>query len=187
MAELRPQRRLFVREWLTDRNASAAYLRAGYKAKTPEIASAHASRLAADGKVKDAIRFGLAAIDARLDAEADRYVKENDALALSRISDIATWDAEGHVTMGASDTISDAAMAAIKKLTVRRLRKPGDEGIIEERIELELHGKDSPLERALKMVGKLKQDAAPAAHIEIIVGTPGFTAGVESMVAEIVP
>jgi len=176
---LRWQRRLFVRELLVDRNAAAAYRRAGYRAATAEAAAANASRLIADDRVAEAIRLGIADIDARLGQDAEQAARENFALATSRLTDIVTWDEHG-LKVKPSSEIPDLAMATVKKVRVKRTLRPDPSGLsthlIDEVMEFELHDKNSALDRALRMFGRLKADA-PGSGVAVTIvveGTPGL-------------
>jgi phage terminase small subunit len=184
LAALEPRQRLFVREYLIDRNASQAYRRAGYHPATDEAAGAHSSRLVAKGSVSLAIRLGSEAIDAALNDEAEQAVRENMALATSRLSDVMSWgeDSEGRpfATVKGSGEVTDRAMAAVKSVKIKRTLRPDSSGtathLIDEHLEVTLHDKGAALERVLRMTGRLKADSAgPAVAVQIIVeGTPGL-------------
>lgn len=176
---LRWQQRLFVREYLVDRNGAAAYRRAGYRAKTAEAASANASHLTAVHSVAEAVRLGIADIDARLGLDAEVAARENFALATASPSDVMTWSDNG-VKIIPSNEIPERARAALKKVRIKRTLRPDPSGLathlIDELMEFEMHDKNSALERVLKMAGRLKPDGSGeglTVHI-IVEGTPGL-------------
>lgn len=75
---LNPKQRVFVREFLKDKNATRAYIAAGYGKKG---AAAAASRMLRNVKVAEAVEKGLARLEAKLDISAERI--------LSRLADFA--------------------------------------------------------------------------------------------------
>lgn len=81
MTKLSPKHRIFVREYLKDRNASRAYIAAGYGKKNAAIS---ASRLLKNVKVAVAIDQGMAKLEAKLDITAERNLR--------RIAEIAYHD-----------------------------------------------------------------------------------------------
>ena len=78
----------FVEEYLRDRNASAAYLRAGYSAKNDNTAAACSSRLLRDAKV-------AAAIEARLQP-VQKAVENATELTVARVVKGLLREAELH-------------------------------------------------------------------------------------------
>src|SRR5262245_28904652 len=73
----------FVREYLVDLNAAAAYLRAGYKAKSPAVASANAARLIASDSIQARVAELARAQHDRLEVTADRVLAAIAAIAFS--------------------------------------------------------------------------------------------------------
>lgn len=69
---LPPKHRLFVREYLKDRNAARAYRAAGYPGKGAEVS---ACRLLKDANVAAAVEKGLAKLEAKLDISVERTIK----------------------------------------------------------------------------------------------------------------
>jgi hypothetical protein len=84
---LSPRHRLFVMEYLKDRNGAAAYRRAGYQPGSPRAAEAHASRLVSSGKVAAAIAEESADIAERMKVSVDEVV--------GGLRKEATFDGEG--------------------------------------------------------------------------------------------
>jgi phage terminase small subunit len=73
MAQLTPRQARFVQEYLTDLNATAACVRAGYSAKT---AYANSSQLLAKPQVRDAVEAAMAKRAERLEVKADDVLRE---------------------------------------------------------------------------------------------------------------
>lgn len=72
---LTPKQERFVQEYLIDLNATAAYRRAGYRAKTDNAAGAGASALLRNPKVSGAIRAALGARSERTEITSDDVLK----------------------------------------------------------------------------------------------------------------
>ena len=79
----------FVSEYLVDGNATAAYLRAGYKAAKRRTAESVASEMLRNPEVKEAIEEGLAKQGKRIKATADRVLQEIEAVALVNATEFA--------------------------------------------------------------------------------------------------
>ncbi len=74
----------FVDEYLIDRNATQAYIRAGYKVKNEDVAASLASRMLRIDKVKDAIAKGEKEL-----AERNKITQDK---VLNRLWEMATAD-----------------------------------------------------------------------------------------------
>ena len=107
---------IFVEEFFHDCDASAAYLRAGFKTKTPQATWANASRLLRHARVQAMLRRKVVELQARLDLQHDRVLLEDSRLAYSDLRTLCTWGPDG-VTFKASNTISDDAAAAVQEVT----------------------------------------------------------------------
>lgn len=82
-----PKQEAFVREYLVDLNASAAYQRAGYAAKG-NAAEVNASRLLRDAQVAAAVAAAMAERGARTQVTADNVLLEIQRLAMVDPSDL---------------------------------------------------------------------------------------------------
>lgn len=121
-ATLNPQQRRFVAEYLIDLNASAAYLRAGYKVTTLESAQAAASRLLSDHRVATAVAQRQAQIDHNLGVTAERIERQSARIAFADIRDVMTIAADGEMTIKPSEEWTDAAVAAVASVTVTEFK-----------------------------------------------------------------
>lgn len=80
MAELTKRQKLFVREYIADLNATQAYIRAGYSAKTANVCG---PRLLSNVSVAAAVQAAKEAREYRTEVTADRVIKELARLAFS--------------------------------------------------------------------------------------------------------
>jgi phage terminase small subunit len=94
--ELSPKQKLFVAEYLKDRNATAAYKRAGYK-DTPS-AQHNAARLMANDKVREAIDAATAACAARVELDQDWVLKRLNLISDRCVQGVPVLDREGNET-----------------------------------------------------------------------------------------
>jgi phage terminase small subunit len=103
---LTARQRLFVAEYLIDRNATQAAIRAGYS-------GASASRVLSRNKVSAAVEAGLRALSRRADVTAERVLQEYARLGFGNPRQVMTWGADGVALKDSSDlTDDDAAMIA---------------------------------------------------------------------------
>lgn len=72
------KQRIFIREYLKDKNATRAYIAAGYEGKG---AAQSASALLTNPKIKEAVAKGIARLEVKIEYTAER--------TLSRIAEIA--------------------------------------------------------------------------------------------------
>jgi phage terminase small subunit len=105
--EMTDRKRLFVKEYLVDLNATQAALRAGYSAKT---ANAQGGRLLRDVSVRTAIENGKAARADRLAVSADRVIKELARIAFGDPRDVMSWGPDGVALKDSSALEDDEAM-----------------------------------------------------------------------------
>lgn len=90
MAKLSGKRKLFVKEYLLDLNATQAYLRAGYRC-SEEAARRAASRLLTNVDVQAEIHTAMKAREKRTDISSDRVVKELAKIAFADIKDFMSF------------------------------------------------------------------------------------------------
>lgn len=69
---LNAKQRLFVNQYLRDRNATRAYIAAGYSSKGAGVA---AHKLLKNTKVKIAVEKGLARLEAKIEVSAERVIR----------------------------------------------------------------------------------------------------------------
>jgi phage terminase small subunit len=115
---LNPKQQVFVREYLIDLNATAAYKRAGYKG-TGRAAENAASRLLGFVGVQKAIQEAMAERARRTEQQADDVVRELGLIAFGHIGQILDFTGESICVKDAKD-IPEVARRALASLTVKR-------------------------------------------------------------------
>lgn len=86
---LTSQQRLFVSEYLIDRNAKQAAIRAGYSAKTAEV---QGSRLLSKDKVKELVVKKMTKLEEKIGLTAEMAMREVKAIATSNVMDGMEYD-----------------------------------------------------------------------------------------------
>jgi len=97
--KLTPKQGLFVKEYLIDLNASAAYLRAGYKSKNPDV---DGYNLLVKPSIQKAIQKAMDKRAKRLDITADKVLQEIASIAFDDISNYLDFRTE-KVQVGVED------------------------------------------------------------------------------------
>ena len=154
---LTDQQRRFVEEYLIDLNASAAYKRAGYKAKgnSAEVA---ATRLLRNVQVQDAIEAAKDARSERTGIDADRTLLEVARLAFSDIRKAFTPDGRLR-PIEALDDDTAAAVQSVKVVTRQGSDVDSDGNrVIEYVHEIRLADKNSAVDKAMRHVGGYAED-----------------------------
>lgn len=166
----------FVREYLIDLNAAAAYRRAGYRA-AGNAAAAGASRLLRNARVAAAVAEAQAARAGRMETEADRLLAEIDLLATSDIGEVLDFTGTEPRLKPACE-ISPAARRCVAGIKVRRYTEGrGDNAREVEVTEFKLWNKLDALRLALQRRGLLKNvnehvgpGGGPIQFIEVAAG-----------------
>ena len=140
MSKLTPKQKLFVAEYVVDKNATRAAIRAGYSEKT-----AHSSgpRLLDNVGVKAEIDKKLAKLEEKVGLTAERVMREVAAIATSNIMDGMQYDANtGEFSFKSPDEIPEEFWKAASEVTTYQL--PDGGGLA---LKLKMH----PKLQALKM------------------------------------
>lgn len=146
---LTPQQQRFIDEYALDQNATAAYIRAGYRTRG-NSAETCASRLLRKAQVRAAIAEAQAERSARLGLTADRVLEELAALAFAKLGDFVTWGPD-RFELRASDAVDSRALMTVKQVRKVVGRTGGadddDDGdpIIQEERSIRMHDKLGPL------------------------------------------
>lgn len=74
---------LFVKEYLKDLNATQAYIRAGYKFKSENVAAASAAKILRNPKIQEKIQAEMAEREKRTEITQDRVLREIANLAFT--------------------------------------------------------------------------------------------------------
>jgi phage terminase small subunit len=174
MARKRPtpkndhRRQAFVREYLVDMNAAAAYLRAGYRARSAKVASASAARLLACASIRAAIDAALAERAERTQIKADRALRELARVAFSDMREFASWGPDGVVLKDSAAVLGDAAPCVAEVS-----QKAGAHG---PSLRIKLHAKVPALVQLGKHLGlfpdKVQHGGDPENPVNVVIYLP---------------
>jgi phage terminase small subunit len=149
---LSPKHARFVAEYLVDRNATAAYKRAGYVA-TGNGAEVNASKLLKTAAVQAAIDAGETKLQVRTGITQDRVLQELELLAFSDLTHYSVSDS-GDVELVAG--APDGAMRGLQSIKRKiRTRGSGKDKEVTREVEIRLWDKPGPLKLAGQHVGLL--------------------------------
>ncbi len=154
-SRLNAKQRLFVAEYLTDFNATAAYRRAGYTARG-NSAEVNASRLLRNAKVAAAIDEAIEERLKALGVTSYRVLEELSRLGFSDIRDYVEWGPDG-VRLKESAELTDAAAAAVAQVS----QTPSQYG---DSLKFKLHDKKGSLEllgKHLKLFTDKREHSGP--------------------------
>jgi phage terminase small subunit len=143
----------FVREYLFDLNATAAYQRAGYKAASGRSAENAASRLLGNVGVQRGIQAGQQAKRARLQLAADQVIDEVRNLAFSDIGDILDFNGEQPKMKPANEIPAAARRCIASFKTKRYVEGKGDDAQVVEITEFKLWDKIAALNKLCAHLG----------------------------------
>ena len=115
--KLPPRHRKFADEYLISKNATAAYLAAGYKCKSPEIAAASASRLLTTAKVSAYLAEKARVVGEKAELDATEVLNEARRLATSDFRKL--FDPDGNMKPIAE--IDDDTAACVASVEVDEL------------------------------------------------------------------
>ena len=108
-----PKQQRFVDEYLIDGNASAAYRRAGYTSRNPDV---NGVRLLGNARVAAAIERGRARLAERTQWTQERVIRQLEPIAESDIRDVATWN-NRRVEFVPSAELPDRVARAISEIS----------------------------------------------------------------------
>lgn len=156
-SELTDKQKRFCEEYLVDLNASAAYLRAGYKVSAKAVDAA-ASRLLGTVKVKTYIRQLQQQQSHRTEITADKVLNEIAKVAFSDITDVLSFDADG-IVLKDSRSLGKDITPAIASISHRRGRD-GDS------FSVKMHNKLDALQKLAVHLGLLSDFNVAVATLE---------------------
>ena len=167
MSKLKGRRAAFVREFLKDRNATQAAIRAGYSADT---AKQQGSRLLTNADVQSAVGAGEQKAAERAEITVERIVREYGRIGFARITDFYDFSADG-VTLKPSHGLTEDQLAAV--MEVRSHKTVDAEGRSTTRIELKLHRKSEALEALGRHLGMFndKLEVRVQSQVEDLLGS----------------
>lgn len=160
-------RRLFVKEYLVDKNATQAAIRAGY---SPHSARSFGSQLLTFRDVAEAVERGLARQARRTEISAERVLRELALVAFSDIGDVVRVDGDGKVFVNDLESMEPEARRSIAEITQTTTERiePGKDGeparVIEKiRLGVKQHSKVAALKMLADHLGlsaPVKQEIA---------------------------
>jgi phage terminase small subunit len=150
-----PRQELFCREYVIDRNGTAAAIRAGY---SRAAAAQQACRLLTKAKIKARIADLLNESAARQEATLDKVMSELAHIAFSNMSDFSSWGANS-VTLIPSKELSEEKLRAVESVA-ETSSKNGDP-----QLRIRLHSKLRALELLLR-IHEMKEIEARLSTIE---------------------
>jgi phage terminase small subunit len=140
--ELTDRQRLFVAEYLVDRNATAAAIRAGY---SPKRAGSAGHRLKNLPRVREAIAAAQAERLRQVGLSRERVLEELARIAFADIRDFLTWDADG-VRLRPMDALTGEQAACVAEI----VESGGKTG---KGLRVKLHGKLAALAALARLLG----------------------------------
>lgn len=138
---------LFVAEYLVDRNATQAAIRAGYSPKTAEF---QASRLLSNVKIRAAVDQGLMSVAERVGITAERVLRERGRLAF--FDPRKLFDASGN-PLPIQDLDEETAAAIVGVEVVEMKGGEAIPGVLSYVRKYRLAGKDNSLAALEKYLG----------------------------------
>lgn len=130
----------FCEEYLSDFNATAAYLRAGYNCNV-DTARSSAARLLTNASIQRYLAYLRDRVARRSEVTLERTVEELGRVAFSNITEALTFDGEG-VSFRDSRQLPDSVTAAISSIGMTE--NMGESGV-SRRQSLKMHNKVAAL------------------------------------------
>ena len=113
---LTPKQKRFIDEYLVDLNATQAYFRAGYSAKSENVAAATAIKLLRNAKISEELAIRFQERKKRTEVTQDMVIRELQRIAFSDPRDAMKWGKNGAFLKDSRDLTDDEA-AAIAEVT----------------------------------------------------------------------
>lgn len=157
MAEkaLTDRQRRFCEEYLIDLNGTAAYMRAGYKVRSSDVARANAARLLATASVEAYVTELQQRRSRRTRITADRVIKELARIATSDITNVASFSNNG-VVFYDSKGLKKGVTAAIESISFTETIKP--DGSVTVKKGIKMHSKQAAIRNLSEHLGILTPD-----------------------------
>ncbi len=156
--ELTLKQQRFANEYCVDLNATAAYMRAGYRARG-NAAEACASRLLSNAKVQQAIQEKEKIAAKRLEVNTENVLRATSALAFSDIRKL--FNADG--SPKSIHEFDDETAAAIQSIEVSQMLSEGK--VIGRMCKIKLCDKNSAQERLFKHLGLFRKGSSPESTV----------------------
>lgn len=141
------KQRLFVAEYLVDRNATKAAIRAGY---SPKTAYSIGSENLTKPEIKEAIQYKLDHIEEELGITRDRILREYRNIAFSDITD--------YVQLEKTEAGINIVFKPTEDLTIDQRRALQSIRMTQSGIDIKTHDKHKALEFLSKYLGMVEAD-----------------------------
>lgn len=151
-----PKQRLFVEEYLIDRNPTRAARRAGYN---PKWAKNTGWRTLKHPEVRRAVADGLPARGESGEITVERVRRELALIAFGSIGDYFHWGPEG-VTLKDKTMLTAEQQSLVAEVS-RSRTKTG------ETVRVKLHDKLAALDKLARHLGMYREQPEPEAHDEV--------------------
>lgn len=149
--KLSPKQKIFISEYLKDKNGTQAAIRAGYKGKR---ATEIAYELMIKPHIKAAIDAGLAKLAEKNEVSASRVIKELTLIAFSDLQNYIDVDENtGAIHCKGFEAMPLEASRAMESISEDRVIREASDGksvVLSDKIKFKLHDKVA----ALNMLGK---------------------------------
>ena len=155
---LTAKQQAFVNEYLIDLNASAAYLRAGYKCSEP-CARRLASRLLTNEDVQSAVKSALAARTERVEITQDMVLRELARVAFADTTSAVRIEG-GRVVVQDTDEMDENTRRAISEISETKTLNGGT-------LKIKFHDKVKALELLSRHLGILNDKLSVNAKTEV--------------------
>jgi phage terminase small subunit len=166
-SKLSPKQLRFVEEYLVDLNASAAFLRAGYKSTQPNSA---ASKLAAKPSIQAAIAAKRAAISKKLDITVEMALERLWRMGDGDVREM--FNAEGG--MKSVDALTkEQAHALIHSIKVTSYTPPGEDSQPEWTKEVKFVDRRAALVDVVRILGGMPKEQ-PDVNVHLNVEMPSL-------------
>jgi phage terminase small subunit len=142
--KLPPKQQRFVDEYLVDLNASAAYLRAGYSAGSPNVCG---PRLLAKASIQAAVQIALQKRQQRCEVRQDDVMLSLKRIVDANMVDYAAWDG-ANLILNPSEKLTREQTYCIQEIS---MDKDG-------RVKIKLHDKIAAAVGLLKHVAATEPD-----------------------------
>lgn len=137
-----PKRATFIREYLTDLNATQAAIRAGYSKRTAALIGAENLK---KPYVAEAIRIAMAERAAKTEITAERVLRELAKIGFANMDNFMKLTPDGSAVLDFSNLTPEQA-AAISEITVEEFMDgAGEEARPVRRVKFKLHDKRAAL------------------------------------------
>lgn len=158
--ELTPKQRIFVKEYLVDKNATRAAIAAGYSKRSATLIG-HENIM--KPYISKAIELGLKNLETKIEKRIEKaimtkeeWMQEVNAIAASDITDLYTMDEAGKLKLSLIDIKNRGLGRLIKKIKYNAKGMP----------EYELHSKQHAMELLAKARNWITDQVVVKEHVE---------------------